>query len=272
MHITDNVIFSTSISIITFFLGFIIHETILLYSRNKKLQQSEKHIKLLFKNLIKFLPLQLESYKKLLDNIEKEEYRNWFVTPHLRLENILQKEELIFTLIVNRKKGQNNELIFSNLINQCYLIHLVINETNKIFEETNQLILNYENKLDNTGVRLYQKIMEIKNKNIKSVTDKKILSIYDNFVRTKITPRQEIHKGLIQKIENLALENNENTLLEYLDLTSVFNKDYLYYQETRNQLRSKIKEYYKDLEQSYEKLIEDFDKYKKLKWKSNLSR
>ena len=271
MNIPDTVIFSTTISITTFFLGFIIRERILIYSNNKKVKNSDGYIKWNLNSILESIPKQIKGYRDLLHNIRTEDYRNWYVEPKLRPKVIKEKEELIHNLIFNRKKGKTKlkDSIFNNIITYSNLIDLMLNETYIMFDKLNNEILSYEIKLDNIGVKLYQKIMEINSKTKNDFTEKRILSIYDEFCKIEVKKRSLVHSELTAKIENLIVTENYSEMLNYLNLTSEYQKDFEYYKATLNQFLNKTLEYQQTLENTYKILYENINQYNNLEFKSN---
>ncbi|CAM1345513.1 hypothetical protein [Tenacibaculum amylolyticum] len=271
MNIPDTVLFSTSISITTFFLGFIIRERILIYTKNNKLKSSNGFIKWQFKNLLESIPKQAKSYNELAYNIKTEDYRNWYIEPKLKPKIILEKEELIHTILFERKKGsfKLKDEIFNNIITHSNLVDLILKETNTMFNKLNQETLSYEIKLDSTGVRLYQKIMEINSKIERDLIEKKILSIYDKFGEIKIKKRSLVLQELSSKIENLIISENYSKIQDYLKFTSEYQKDFEYYSTTLQQFYNKTIEYQKSLEFSLKILSENINEYNNLNFKNS---
>ena len=138
-----------------------------------------------------------------------------------------------------------------------------------MFDKLNDEILSYEIKLDNTGTKLYQKIMEVNSKTEKDLTEKKILSIYDEFEEIEVKKRSLVHQELTSKIENLIVNENYSKILDYLKLTSEYQKDFEYYKATLEHFFNKTIEYQKSLEISFEILSKSINQYECIQFKSN---
>ncbi|MCW3805873.1 hypothetical protein [Plebeiibacterium marinum] len=271
MNIPDTVIFTTSISIMTFFLGFIIREWIILYSNNNRIRNSNGYIQWNLNRLIESLPKQIDGYIRLVNNIKEEDYRNWYIEPSLKPEIVIQNEELLHKLIFNRKKGNKKDKnrIFNNIVSQCLIVKSILDETNKMFEKINNEILTYEVKLDDTGIKLYQKIMDSNSKSEPNLMDNEVFKIYDDFCRIKIKKRSIVHSELTNKIESLLLNENYPNLIEYLELTSMYQKDFEYYDITLKQFQVKVLEYEIALKASANTLNQNILDYNKMKFRSD---
>lgn len=272
MNISDSVLLSTSISISTFFLGFIIKERISIYSKNKNIKDSDGYIKWCIKNTIDSLPKQTEGFQSLRSSIKNEEYRNWFINPELNPQRIIDKQELLHKVIFERKQGKYNKKnnIYNGLIANHFLLTSIIEESNLMFHRLNNEILNYESLLDDTGVKFYQKIMQIHTNINPDDIEKEILLIYNNFGERKTQKRSEIYVDLIQKIESFLIDQKYGKTQEYLEITSIYSKNYMYYITTLEKFYYKIEEYQQNLESLYCDLKGYYENYINLQYKWNI--
>ena len=195
--------------------------------------------------------------------IKSEGYRNWFVESSLEPKIIIERQEIIHTILYYRKKCKTDERekIFYSIISNCRLIDLIITETEKLFEKMNKEILEYESKLDNVVVLIYQKIVGLQIKGDINNTEKFIIETYNNF-NPAVLKRSLLNDNLIKtKYEHL---------LDFVELTSQYQKDFKFYKNSLDQFNLKIVEYRNNLDSVHQDLTLAIDNYKNLEYKSNL--
>lgn len=271
-NIPYSVIFTTSVSITTFLLGFLIREWILIYSKNKKLKNTDGFIIWQLENIIRALNNQINGFKDLSNYIISEEYRNRFIEPSLNTDILIEKQEIIHSLIFERKKGKyhKKDEIFNTIISSCHLIKLLIKDSDIQFEQLENKILNYENRLNDIGVSIYTKILELEKKSNKNELEKKMVKMFYELNDGSKRKLSKIHREFIVPVENLLIENNYERMIEFVKLTAVYNKEFEFFITTLKHYDEKAFEYTYTLIEVQKQLKNKVCDYKKLKFKSNL--
>ena len=203
--------------------------------------------------------------------IKSEGYRNWFVEPSLEPKIIIERQETIHTILYYRKKHKTEEpeKLFYPIISNCRLIDLIVAETEKLFEKMNKEILEYESKLDNIGVLIHQKIVGLQIKGDVNDTEKFIIETYNNF-NPAVPKRSLLNDNVIKSIEDNLIKTKYEHLLDFVELTSQYQKDFKFYKNSLDQFDLKIVEYRENLNSVYQDLTLVIDNYNNLKYKSNL--
>lgn len=267
MNVPISVIFST----ITFILGFVIREWILIHKKNKNIINQNAYIQWHFDNIIKELPNQINGLSILIKSIIKEEYRNWNIEPKLKPSIVLEKQEILHNLVIDRKKGKLNEkkLIYNKLVGTCYLLEILLEECSKEFNKQNERIFHYENLLEDRSVKLYQQIIKLESKDNLGEIELKIKKLYESYSSIKIKSRKSVYTKLVGPLENMLIDSNHLEAENYIAHTSMYYKDYLFYIKTLEQFANKISEYRDNLIKIHNDLNEYCEKYRNMKFKNN---